>query len=81
MSERAKQTALSFFVGLLIVEIPVAYAWLVATPQPDARFLLAGLLGGLLTALQRYVQTAPGAVSALHAETQAKIVGRRENQP
>lgn len=71
MTERSKQALVSFFIGLLIVEIPVAVNYLTAIPQPDEKVLLAGILGGLLTMLKRYSETAPNSVAALHRETYA----------
>jgi hypothetical protein len=69
VSERTRQAIISFMVGLGIVEIPVLIDYLTAVPQPDAKILLAGILGGLLATLKRYVETAPSSVAALHQET------------
>lgn len=76
MSERGKQTIISFVVGLLIVEIPVLVTWLTAIPQPDEKILFAGLLGGLLGALKRYAETSASAVSTLNAEVYANVAAR-----
>lgn len=72
MSERWKQALVSFLIGLLVVEIPVLVTYLTAIPQPDEKVLLAGILGGLLTMLKRYSETAPNNVAALHRETYAQ---------
>lgn len=69
MSERQKQALVAFITGLLLVELPIITGFLTATPQPDARILLAGLLGGVFTALKRWSETAPVSVAALHIET------------
>lgn len=72
MSERTKQALISFVIGLLVVEIPVAIDYLTAVPQPDEKILFAGILGGLLTMLKRYSETGPASVAALHRETYAR---------
>lgn len=71
MTERNKQALVSFLIGLLVVEIPVTINFLTAVPQPSPGILAAGLLGGLLTMLKRYSETAPNNVAALHRETYA----------
>lgn len=72
MTERTKQAIVAFCTGLLLVEIPVVIDYLTATPQPDAKILLAGLLGGMFTALKRWSETAAVSVAALHSETYAQ---------
>lgn len=73
MSERTKQALIAFLTGLALVEIPIVIGFLTAVPQPNASILLAGLLGGLLTALKRWSETAAVSVAALHTETYAKL--------
>lgn len=72
MSERTKQAIVSFIIGLLIVELPVGIDFLTAVPQPSPTILAAGLLGGILTMLKRWSETAPNNIAALHRETYAQ---------
>ncbi len=44
--------------GLILVEIPIATAWLMVTPHPPWEVLLVGLLGGLAGWI-RSTQTVP----------------------
>lgn len=43
------------FLGFILVETPVLTAYLSATPTPDWKVLLAGLLGAGAGALEKYV--------------------------
>jgi hypothetical protein len=62
----AQQLALlyRFLLGLVLVEIPVGIN-LLSSPAPDYRLLLIGLLGGLATALEKYL--APYVFGGLNA--------------
>lgn len=55
MSPITQAVAWRFFVGLVLVEIPVATAYLTVTPTPPWQILLAGLLGGLAAAIEKYL--------------------------
>ena len=64
-----------FLLGLVVTEIPVATAVL-SNPTPDYKLLAIGLLGGLSTAIEKYVSpqlvTLPsGSVGTLAQQPQA----------
>lgn len=54
MNPKTQALIYRFLLGLVITEIPVATAVL-ASPTPDYRLLAIGLLGGLATAIEKYV--------------------------
>ena len=55
MSAQLQALIFRFLLGLILVEIPVLTGYLTIQPTPDSRILLAGLLGGLAGALEKYV--------------------------
>ncbi len=54
VSPRTQAILYRFGVGLLVVELPVLAAVL-QQPNPDWRLLGIGLLGGAVTALEKYL--------------------------
>ena len=54
MNAQAQALVYRFLLGLIITEIPVATAVL-ASATPDYRLLAIGLLGGLATAIEKYI--------------------------
>jgi len=67
-SPRLQAIAYRFLLGLVVVEIPVFTA-LLSSPTPDYRLLMIGLLGGLATAVEKYLSpqlvTMTGGVSTM----------------
>lgn len=78
MTTRQIQVLQSFFLGLVLVEIPVISTALLS-PSFDWKILLAGLLGGLSSALIKYQQTNPETIVALHTEAVDKVVSGNNN--
>lgn len=54
MTERQRAILYRFCLGLLVVELPVL-ATVLQQPNPDWRLLAIGLLGGAVTALEKYL--------------------------
>src|SRR6266487_2092005 len=74
-----------FLLGLTLAEIPIATAVL-SSPSPDYRLLGLGLLGGLATALEKYVAPYVSGglgsnLSAANALASAAPPGQAQVQP